>query len=261
MRMRIGAVLTLSTVAGIVGCYSVPPYYAYPPMSPQQPLRMPPRATYVLPGDMSHPIPAGAITAPPTAVGSPVPSTPSNAAPGNDNLVPAPKDPSANGGKADRQSSMLDDPSQLRLARNDNEFDPPISDDSVFKEVEYQRPVATKRRPATTNAPTVVKTRPMESDIATIGYQEVSTGHHPSFAWIQGVLEYNPAMQSWHLKYDDNPGEDPNGGEFKLTGSLLSSFTRADHNKPFRIYGHIHDRLQDPLGKKQYVIEDAQRLD
>ena len=46
--------------------------------------------------------------------------------------------------------------------------------------------------------------------------------------------------------YDSNPGDDPSGGEVKLTGNL--GFTPADHNQLVRVYGDFHGDLLDQLG-------------
>ena len=58
--------------------------------------------------------------------------------------------------------------------------------------------------------------------------------------------------------YDSNPGDDPSGGEVKLTGNL--GFTPADHNQLVRVYGDFHGDLLDQLGKPQYVVKKVEPL-
>ncbi len=253
--------LLTAAVCSLTGCYSVPPYGAYPNMyAPGVPTYrpQPARAGYIMPGEIIQAPSSNIVTAP--AIQSTAPQVAPTQAPQNsttpagDNPVPQPRDPSANGGKPGRETSLFEAPSEPRLAVQ------PVSLTDEDADVEYRRPRTVQQPRAVTSNPPFEPRLATESegDITPVGFQS-SRMHHPTFRWIQGFLQYNSRMQSWHLMYDSNPGvEEPNGGELKLTGHL--PFTRADHNKLYRIYGHFHDKLLDQNKKPQYVVEDAQAI-
>lgn len=252
--------LIVAAACALTGCYSAPPYGAYPNMyAPGVPTyrQMPPRAGYVMPGEIMLAPPATSPTAPVTAPPSGLQSAPAAnprpaTAPAGEKPVPEPRDPAANGGKQpDRSTSLLDEPFEPRLAESQFEVGSPEPDP------EFQRPRVASAT-SISREPTIARSaRSSDSEITQVGFQNVAT-HHPEFLWIQGFLQFNPRMQSWHLMYDANPGEDLNGGEVKLTGNL--PFKRADHNKPFRVYGRFHNALLDELKKPQYVVERVERI-
>lgn len=260
LRNMTSSALIAAAACALTGCYSVPPYGAYPNLyAPGVPTyrQMPPRAGYIVPGEIIQAPPANIVTAP----GTPSSTTPrlapattpkSTAAPAGDNPVPEPRDPSANGGRnTDRSTSLQADPFEPRLAESRFEFDTQDAD------ADFQRPRVASASRALRPVAAETPLREPESEITPVGFEKVAT-HHPTFQWVQGFLQYSPRTQSWHLMYDANPGEDVNGGELKLTGNL--PFTRAHLNKPFRVWGHFHDTLLDELKKPQYVVDRVEEI-
>ncbi len=259
LRRLSSSALIAAAACALTGCYSVPPYGAYPNMyAPGAPAyrQMPPRAGYVLPGEIIHSQPATFSTAPLATPANGIQSapqvSPKAATPATENPVPEPRDPSANGGKqTDRSTSLFDESTRPTLAASSFDYESEATDS------EFQRPRVASVTRTTRPTPVDRSVRSTESEITQVGFQQVAT-RDPEFRWVQGFLQYNARMQSWHLLYDPNPGEDPNGGDVKLTGRL--PFTPADHNKPFRVWGRFHNSLLDELNKPQYVVDRAERI-
>ncbi len=256
--------------------YGAAPYRQTPPMyAPGVPgyPQMAPRQTYVMPGDPVRTVPGTVITGAQPIYRSGAPVTSPAPAPGNaphatspasgEKPVPLPREPEANGANstvpANRQSSQLEylDAEPQMIARN-----PGFSLADIDPSGKFYRPrISDTRSISPARTASSPRSLPMslarEEGIEQVGYESRSS-HDPSFRWIQGVLQYDTKHRSWHLMYDPNPGDDPSGGEVKLSGNL--GFERADQNQLFRVWGDFHNDLLDQLGKPQYVVKRIERI-
>ena len=272
------AVLAIAGLLSLAGCYSMTPHpYGAAPYRPAPTMYAPgvpgypqaaPRATYILPGDPVRSAPGTVITRPqPTyQPGTPAPapgSAPRATAPASgEKPVPLPREPEANGANStipNRQSSQLEfeDSESPTIARRSGFALADVDPDGKF----YRPRVSDTRSTSPARSASSPRLQPIvrenEDGISQVGHQSPSA-HHPSFRWIQGVLQYDAKHRSWHLMFDSNPSDDPSGGEVKLTGNL--GFTPADHNQLVRVYGDFHRELLDRLGKPQYVVTKVEPL-
>ena len=272
------AVLATVGLLSLAGCYSMSPhpygaaqFRQTPPMYqsgvPGYPQPVP-RATYIMPGDPIRTVPGTVITGqqptyqsgalPPATGNAPRATTPA----ATEKPVPLPREPEANGANSTvpgRQSSQLeyDEGTQPRIARSTG-----FSLEDVDPQGRFVRPIISEARsPSPARRATVTRPQPMsrasDDDISQVGFQNPS-GHHPTFQWIEGELQYDSKRRTWHLEYDSNPGIEVSGGETQLSGNL--GFTLADHRQFFRVYGDFHNGLLDRLGKPQYVVTRAVRV-
>lgn len=75
-----------------------------------------------------------------------------------------------------------------------------------------------------------------------------------NYAWLEGVVSYDPADRTWNIVYNLSPAEsDPYAGHFTLSPSpLLQTFREGER---VRLEGRVDSAEKDRFGKSTYLAE------
>ncbi len=74
-----------------------------------------------------------------------------------------------------------------------------------------------------------------------------------NYAWLNGIAEFSPADQSWHLTYSQAPADaDEYGGEVTLKRTPVLSVLRQPG--PIQVEGRFDPNQRDRLGKPVYEV-------
>ncbi len=240
------AVFAITAASALSGCYSFPPYGAYPGAYPAaQPVY--PQQSLVMPGDavgrptVASPTGAPSTFSPTGTLEAPRYEPKSDGGPLTPNPVPQPRDPGPD-------AATMDDPAE----RTSQKVEPADGEDLSSLEPErlqFSEPIV--RSTGDTPADGIVAVsleREAQSLAATSGL-----ARDVEFRWLQGIVEFDKAQRTWHLIYDLEPAVTDNlGGEITLSGQV--PLTEADNGRLIRVSGQFDPSRLDRLNKPVYRV-------
>lgn len=232
-------------VAALSGCYSFPPYGAYPGAYPAaQPVY--PQQSLVMPGDVAGGTAAGsgeqpATFAPSGALEAPRYEPQSELGAPAAAPVPQPRDPGPD-------AATMDDPAE----RTSQKVEPADAEDLSALEPErlqFAEPIVRSTGSGPEDGIVAVS---LEEEARALG-ETTGLGRDVEFRWVQGIAEFDSTQQTWHLIYDLDPAvTDTLGGEITLSGRL--SLTDADNGRIIRVSGQFNPGELDRLNKPVYRV-------
>ena len=238
------AVFAIVAVTALSGCYTFPPYGAYPGAYPQgQPVY--PQQSLVMPGDaIGSPTVSGATAAPSTFSPSGTMEAPRyepKASTGSADPVPQPRDPGPD-------AATMDDPAE----RTSQKVEPTDGEDlsSIEPErLQFSEPIVRSTGDAPQDGIVAVSLEREAKALATTS----GLARDVEFRWLQGIVEYDKAQRTWHLIYDLEPAVTDNlGGEITLSGQL--PLTEANNGRLLRVTGQFDPSRLDRLNKPVYRV-------
>jgi len=239
-------VFAIAAVSAMSGCYSFPPYGAYPGSYPAaQPVY--PQQSLVMPGDaVGSPTVSGSTGAPSTFSPSGTLEAPryepkSGAGSASPNPVPQPRDPGPD-------AATIEDPAE----RTSQKVEPTEAEDLSSLEPErlqFSEPIVRSTDDAPGDGIVAVSLEREAQDLASTS----GLARDVEFRWLQGIVEYDKAQRTWHLIYDLEPAVTDNlGGEITLSGQL--PLTEADNGRLLRVTGQFDPSRLDRLNKPVYRV-------
>lgn len=237
------AVFAIAAVTALSGCYSFPPYGAYPgaypagqPVYPQQSLVMPGDAVGSpsvsgSPGPSQTFAPSGTLEAPQLQPRSGAESL-------SPNPVPQPRDPGPD-------AATMDDPSE----RTSQKVEPAEVSAAEPERLQFSEPIVRSTEDAPADGIVAVS---LEREAQTLAGTS-GLARDVEFRWVQGIVEFDKAQRTWHLIYDLEPAvTDTLGGEITLSGQMPLS--ESDNGRLLRVSGQFDPSRLDRLNKPVYRV-------